>query len=82
MVALVWGSIFFMTKDFITRVPQLDYLSIRYLIAGAVGAIAFAPRLRRTGAATWRVGLTLGLVYAIAQLARPAGCRRPPPPAS
>lgn len=73
MVALVWGSTFFMTKDLITRVPQLDYLAVRFLIAGVVGAIAFAPRLRRADTATWRVGLLLGLVYAVAQLAQTYG---------
>lgn len=72
-VALVWGSTFFMTKDLITRVPPLDYLAVRFVVAGVVGALVFARRLARADAATWRAGLVLGAVYAVAQLAQTYG---------
>lgn len=76
VVALVWGSTFPLTKDVVGRIPVLDLLAVRFVIAGAAGAITFAPSLRRADAGTWVRGIALGLVYTAAQVTQTLGIAR------
>lgn len=75
-VAMVWGSSFFMTKELLARTTPLDFLAVRFAVAGAVGALAMAPRLRRAGVRTWAAGGALGAVYTVSQVLQTWGLDR------
>lgn len=67
-VTAVWGSTFFLIKDVVTVLPVADFLAVRFWVASAVMGVAFWPHVRRLDALAWRRGLTLGVVYGVAQL--------------
>ena len=73
LVAAVWGSSFFMTKDIITRIPPLDFLGERFAVAGLAGGLLLAPRLRRADRGTWWRGIALGAVYSVGQVTQTYG---------
>jgi drug/metabolite transporter (DMT)-like permease len=73
-----WGSTFFLIKDLLDRVPTLDFLAIRFAIAGLVMA-AVAPRaLMRLTAESRRRAVVLGGVYGVAQILQTAGLAHTP----
>ena len=73
VVTASWGSTFPLTKDLITRMPVLDYLGVRFLIAGLILA-ALAPRaVRRLPPALARRAALLGVVYGLAQILQTTG---------
>lgn len=74
----VWGSTFVLIKDLLDRVPTLDFLAVRFLIAGVV-MVAVAPRaLGRLSPAARRQGLVLGGLYGAAQILQTAGLAHTP----
>lgn len=68
-----WGSTFFLIKDLLDRVPTLDFLAVRFLIAGVVMAAAAPGALRRLSPESRRHALVLGLLYGVAQILQTAG---------
>ena len=68
-----WGSTFFLIKDLLDRVPTLDFLAVRFAIAGAVMALVAPRALRRLSAASRRRAVVLGGVYGVAQILQTAG---------
>ncbi|MBJ7356208.1 DMT family transporter [Nocardioides sp.] len=68
-----WGSTFFLIKDLLDRVPTLDFLAVRFLIAGVVMAAVAPGALRRLSPASRRHALVLGLLYGVAQILQTAG---------
>jgi drug/metabolite transporter (DMT)-like permease len=68
-----WGSTFFLTKELLERVPTLDYLAVRFTIAGLVmfavahRAVLALPRqvLRRA--------VVIGGIYGVAQILQTTG---------
>jgi drug/metabolite transporter (DMT)-like permease len=68
-----WGSTFFLIKDLLDRVPTLDFLAVRFLIAGVVMAAVAPGALRRLSRASRRHALVLGLLYGVAQILQTAG---------
>jgi len=68
-----WGSTFILIKDLLDRVPTLDFLAVRFAIAGLV-MVAVAPRtLRRLSPSARRQALVLGGLYGVAQILQTAG---------
>ncbi|WP_435743928.1 DMT family transporter [Nocardioides sp. SYSU DS0663] len=68
-----WGSTFFLIKDLLDRVPTLDFLAVRFAIAGVV-MVAVAPRaVRLLSPASRRQAVVLGGVYGLAQILQTAG---------
>ena len=68
-----WGSTFFLIKDLLDRVPTLDFLAVRFAVAGLV-MVAVAPRaLRRLSPLARRRAVVLGAVYGVAQILQTAG---------
>ncbi|MGA8846091.1 MAG: DMT family transporter [Nocardioides sp.] len=68
-----WGSTFYLIKDLLDRVPTLDFLAVRFAIAGLV-LLAVAPRaLARLSPAARRQSMALGALYGIAQILQTAG---------
>ncbi|MEW6864346.1 DMT family transporter [Trueperella pyogenes] len=72
-VTAVWGSTFFMIKGLLNEISALDFLSVRFILASVVSAIVIFPRLRGAKRQTWIHGLTLGLIYAMAQIFQTIG---------
>jgi drug/metabolite transporter (DMT)-like permease len=68
-----WGSTFFLIKDLLDRVPTLDFLAVRFAIAGVV-MFAVAHRavlaLDRT---VLRRAVVVGGIYGVAQILQTAG---------
>lgn len=77
-MAAAWGSTFFLIRDLLERVPTLDFLAVRFAIAGAV-MMAVAPRaIARLSADSRKHALVLGLVYGLAQILQTAGLAHTP----
>jgi drug/metabolite transporter (DMT)-like permease len=68
-----WGSTFFMIKDLLDRVPTLDFLAIRFLIAGVLMALVAHRAVRSLSRESRRHALVLGLLYGVAQILQTAG---------
>ncbi|HVK30492.1 MAG TPA: DMT family transporter [Nocardioides sp.] len=73
-----WGSTFFLIKDLLDRVPTVDFLAVRFLIAG-LAMLAVAPRaVARLGPEVRRHALVLGCLYGVAQILQTAGLAHTP----
>lgn len=77
-VTASWGSTFVLIKDLLDRVPTLDFLAVRFLIAGLV-MLAVAHRsvfaLDRTAL---QRAVVLGGLYGVAQILQTAGLAHTP----
>lgn len=77
-MAACWGSTFVLIKDLLDRVPTLDFLAVRFLIAGVV-MVLLAPRaIARLSPASRRQAVVLGGIYAVAQILQTAGLAHTP----
>lgn len=72
-VTAIWGSTFFLIKDLVERLPPVDFLAVRFLIAAAAMCLLFFRSLLRLSRREWWQGLLLGLVYAAGQLLQTEG---------
>ncbi|WKN50056.1 DMT family transporter [Nocardioides sp. Arc9.136] len=68
-----WGSTFFLIKDLLDRVPTLDFLAVRFAIAGVVMVLVAPRAVLRLSPASRRNALVLGGVYGVAQILQTAG---------
>ncbi|PVG83039.1 EamA family transporter [Nocardioides gansuensis] len=68
-----WGSTFFLIKDLLDRVPTLDFLAVRFAIAGVALVLAAPRALGRLSPATRKHTLVLGALYGVAQILQTAG---------
>lgn len=68
-----WGSTFFLIKDLLERVPTLDFLAVRFAIAGMVTLVVMHRAVLALDRAAWRRAAALGLVYGVAQILQTAG---------
>lgn len=73
-----WGSTFFLIRDLLERVPTLDFLAVRFLIA-AVAMLLVAPRaVTRLSPESRRHAVVLGGVYGVAQVLQTTGLAHTP----
>ena len=73
-----WGSTFYLIHDLLDRVPTLDFLAVRFALAGVL-MLAIAPRaVTRLGARSRRAALGLGVLYGLAQILQTAGLAHTP----
>jgi drug/metabolite transporter (DMT)-like permease len=72
-VTAVWGSTFFLIRDLVTTVPPADFLAIRFALAAAVMAVLFHRQIRTLDRCQVRLGVTLGVLYGIAQVLQTTG---------
>jgi drug/metabolite transporter (DMT)-like permease len=61
-VTAIWGLTFAMVKSAVEQVPVYSFNGVRFLLAGAVLALAARGGLRRLGPEGWRHGAILGLL--------------------
>ncbi len=73
LVTAIWGSTFFIIKDAVALVDPIDFLAARFSIAAVVPAIIFWRRLRRLTPQQWQIGLSLGVLYGLAQIVQTIG---------
>lgn len=73
LVTASWGSTFFMIKDLLERVPAVDFLAVRFLIAGLVMlAVAHRSVLALPRVVLGRAAV-VGAVYGVAQILQTVG---------
>ncbi len=80
LVALtaVWGSTFFLIHDLVETLPPVDFLAVRFTIAAVVMVVAFWGPLRALDRRQVRVGVGLGVLYGLAQIAQTQGLATTP----
>jgi drug/metabolite transporter (DMT)-like permease len=72
-MAACWGSTFFLIHDLLDRVPVVDFLAVRFTIAGAA-LLLLAPRaIGRLDVTRRRYAISLGCLYGSAQIMQTAG---------
>ncbi|HWI43889.1 MAG TPA: DMT family transporter [Nocardioides sp.] len=73
-----WGSTFFLIRDLLDRVPTVDFLAVRFVIAG-LAMLLVAPRaVARLAPEVRRRALLLGGLYGVAQILQTAGLAHTP----
>jgi drug/metabolite transporter (DMT)-like permease len=77
-VTACWGSTFFLIKDLLDRLPVLDFLAVRFLIATVTLCLLFPRALGRLGATARKQAAMLGLLYGLAQILQTAGLAHTP----
>ena len=77
-VTACWGSTFFLIRDLLDRVPTLDFLAIRFAIAGIVLVAVFPRAISRLAPDSRRHALVLGGLYGLAQILQTAGLAHTP----
>ncbi|UUZ59685.1 DMT family transporter [Nocardioides sp. B-3] len=73
-----WGSTFFLIKDLLDRVPTLDFLAVRFAIAGAAMLLVAPRAIARLSPAVRRHAVVLGGLYGVAQILQTAGLAHTP----
>jgi drug/metabolite transporter (DMT)-like permease len=77
-ITACWGSTFFLIHDLLDRIPTLDFLAVRFSIAGVL-LLAVAPRaVLRLSPAARRQAAVLGGLYGVAQILQTAGLAHTP----
>jgi drug/metabolite transporter (DMT)-like permease len=77
-VTAMWGSTFPLIKNVVQTLPVLDFLAVRFIVAGLVMMIVFWRHVRRLPRAKLVRGLGLGVVYGCAQILQTEGLARTP----
>lgn len=77
-VTASWGSTFFLIKDLLDRVPTLDFLAVRFAIAGLVMLAVAHRSVLALSRQAWRRAGVLGAVYGVAQILQTAGLAHTP----
>ncbi|MDO5678298.1 MAG: DMT family transporter, partial [Propionibacteriaceae bacterium] len=72
-ISAIWGSTFFIIKDAVGRIDPVDFLAVRFAIGAAIPAVIFHRRLLRLGRRQWLMGLALGVIFGLAQIAQTIG---------
>ncbi len=72
-VAAAWGSSFPLTKTLLYRMTPLNFLAVRFTIAGLVMLLLFSRAVRGLSAGNLRRGAILGVTYGIAQIVQTEG---------
>ena len=72
-VAAAWGSSFPLTKSLLQRMTPLNFLAVRFTIAGLVMLVVFFPAVRRLSRTALTRGVVLGATYGVAQILQTIG---------
>jgi drug/metabolite transporter (DMT)-like permease len=68
-----WGSTFFLIKDLLDRVPTLDFLAVRFAIAGVVMFTVAHRAVLALDRTVLRRAIVVGGIYGVAQILQTAG---------
>ncbi len=72
LMAMLWGSTFFVIHGIVTRMAPTDMLAVRFAIAGLVLLLITPKSLRMTGR-TLRQGLVMGVLFSTGQITQTIG---------
>lgn len=72
-VTAVWGSSFVIVHGLVQRISPLDFLGVRFAIAGLIAAAIWWRQMRKANRLTWHRGITAGLIFGVAQIAQTYG---------
>ena len=67
-VAICWGSSFPLTKNLFPAMSAIDFVGVRFPLAGGLLLVCFFPHVRRLGSRAIGHGVILGAVYGVAQI--------------
>ncbi len=73
LMAIGWGSTFFVIKDVLARLDAADMLAVRFILAALVLAVILHRKLRNVDAMLVRDGVIMGLFYGAGQLLQTYG---------
>ena len=77
-ITACWGSTFFLIHDLLDRVPAVDFLAVRFSIAGVL-LLVVAPRaVLRLSPSARRQAVVLGALYGVAQILQTLGLAHTP----
>ena len=77
-ITACWGSTFFLIHDLLDRVPAVDFLAVRFSIAGVL-LLVVAPRaVLRLSPTARRQAVVLGGLYGVAQILQTLGLAHTP----
>jgi drug/metabolite transporter (DMT)-like permease len=74
----VWGSTFFLIRDLVVHVPPIDFLAVRFAIAAVIMLGLFWRPVRALTSRQVLVGVGLGGLYGLAQIAQTVGLATTP----
>jgi drug/metabolite transporter (DMT)-like permease len=74
----VWGSTFFLIHDLVETLPPVDFLAVRFTIAAAIMLVAFWRSVRALDRRQVAIGVGLGALYGLAQIAQTQGLATTP----
>lgn len=74
-VTVIWGSSFFLIKSLLRSMTELNFLSLRFIIAAVLVLLFFPHRVWRAGRQTWGDALVLALLWTGGQLTQTVGLR-------
>jgi drug/metabolite transporter (DMT)-like permease len=72
-ITSVWGSTFYLIRDVVRVLPPTDFLAVRFTIAAAAMVAVFWRQLLAVSKRELRIGVGLGVLYAIAQILQTVG---------
>ncbi len=72
-ITAIWGSTFYLIRDVVRVLPPTDFLAVRFTIAAAAMVAVFWRQLLAVSRREVRIGVGLGIVYAIAQILQTVG---------
>ena len=72
-ITAVWGSTFFLIRDVVQVMPPADFLAVRFTIAAVAMLAVFWRPMLALNKREVQVGVGLGVVYAVAQIAQTVG---------
>jgi len=72
-ITSVWGSTFYLIRDLVQVLPPTDFLAVRFTIAAAAMVAVFWRQLRAVSRRELRIGVGLGILYAVAQILQTVG---------
>ncbi len=72
-ITAVWGSTFFLIRDVVRVLPPTDFLAVRFAIAAAVMVAVFRRQMLALGRRELKIGVGLGILYAVAQILQTVG---------
>jgi drug/metabolite transporter (DMT)-like permease len=77
-ITACWGSTFFLIHDLLDRIPTLDFLAVRFSIAGVLLLLAAPRAVGRLSSQARRQAAVLGGLYGVAQILQTAGLAHTP----
>ena len=78
VVTAVWGSTFIVVKDAVERMPVMDFLAWRFVLAALVMAVLRPGAVRRLSPTARRHGVLLGIALGAGYVAQTFGLQRTP----